>query len=137
MEGQMIEFARMAGMMNREDLLDPSTETFKLGMDQYRAKAASAHAFAWLLNEPTGRASEINAGRAYARLALKAAELELAIHPWSQTLQEYAEMKPLYDEVHGLIGEGKRIQMLVRVGRAGSVPAAPRRGLDALMVATA
>ena len=101
-------------------------------MDQYRAKAASARAFAWLINNGDTRESELDTGRAYARLTLKAAELGLAIHPWSQTLQEYAEMADLYGEVHRLIGEGRRLQMLVRVGYAAPVIPAPRRGLDAL-----
>ena len=55
----------------------------------------------------------------------------LAIHPWSQTLQEFPEMRSLYDEVHALIGAGKRVQMLVRVGYADPVIPAPRRGLAA------
>ena len=102
-----------------------------MGLDMYRSKAASARAFVWLVNDHDGRASELNAGRAYARLALKTAELGLAIHPWSQTLQEFSEMRSLYEEVHRLIGEGKRVQMLARAGYADPVIPAPRRGLDA------
>ena len=102
-----------------------------MGLDTYRPKAASARAYAWLINDHAGRTSELNAGRAYARLALKAAELGLAIHPWSQALQEFPEMRPLYDEVHALIGDGKRVQMLVRTGYADAVIPAPRRGLAA------
>lgn len=131
LEGPMMEFARMTGMLSREAMLDPSSDVFKQGLDMYRPRAASARAFAWLLNDHANRASELNAGRAYARLALKAAELGLAIHPWSQSLQEYSEIQPLYAEVHTLIGEGKRIQMLVRVGYADPVIPAPRRGLAA------
>jgi len=131
LEGPMMELARMTGMISREALLDPKSEAFRMGLDMYRPKAASARAFVWLVNDHAGRASELNAGRAYARLALKAAELGLAIHPWSQTLQEFPEMRSLYDEVHALIGDGKRVQMLVRVGYADPVIPAPRRGLDA------
>jgi hypothetical protein len=40
-------------------------------------------------------------------------------------------MRSLYDEVHALIGAGKRVQMLVRVGYADPVIPAPRRGLAA------
>jgi hypothetical protein len=105
-------------------------------MDQYREKADSARAFAWLITADLGgelaRSIQLDAGRAYARLNLKAAELGLAIHPWSQTLQEYPEMQPLYGEVHDLIGDGVRLQMFVRVGYADAVIAAPRRGVDAL-----
>jgi hypothetical protein len=63
---------------------------------------------------------------------LKAAELGLAVHPWSQSLQEFAEMRPLYDEVHSLIGGGERVHMLVRIGYAAADTTAPRRGLGAL-----
>lgn len=132
LEGQMMEFARLTGMVTRDALLDPGSDAFRLGMDQYRAKAASARAFAWLVNDGASRAGELGAGRAYARLSLKAAELGLAVHPWSQTLQEYPEMRSLFEEIHGLIGEGQRIQMLVRVGYAEPVLPAPRRGLEAL-----
>ena len=128
----MIEFGKLAGMISRASMADPKSDAFKIGMDQFQEKAMSAHAFAWLTGGET-RAEELAAGRAYARLALKAAELKLAIHPWSQSLQEYSEMASLYQEVHALIGGTKRIQMLVRVGHADPVVAAPRRGLDDLV----
>jgi len=131
LEGPMMELSRMTGMLSHEALLDPKSDAFRMGLDMYRPKAASARAFAWLINDHTGRTSELNAGRAYARLALKAAELGLAIHPWSQTLQEFPEMQSLHAEVHALIGEGKRVQMLVRAGYAEPVIPAPRRGLEA------
>ncbi len=131
LEGPMMELARMTGMVSHEALLDTKSDAFKMGLDTYRPKAASARAYAWLINDHAGRTSELNAGRAYARLALKAAELGLAIHPWSQALQEFPEMRPLYDEVHALIGDGKRVQMLVRAGYADAVIPAPRRGLAA------
>ena len=131
LEGPMMELARMTGMVSHEALLDTKSDAFKMGLDTYRPKAASARAYAWLINDHAGRTSELNAGRAYARLALKAAELGLAIHPWSQALQEFPEMRQLYDEVHALIGDGKRVQMLVRTGYADAVIPAPRRGLAA------
>jgi hypothetical protein len=133
MDGQMMEFAKLAGIMNHASMLDPASEASKIGMKQFEEKAMSARAFAWL-TAPEGKTSELAAGRAYMRLALKAQELGLAIHPWSQSLQEYPEMADIYREVHDLVGEGERIQMLVRVGYAAPVVAAPRRGLDALMM---
>jgi len=44
-------------------------------------------------------------------------------------------MADLYARVHGLIGEGRRVQMLARLGYAQPVIAAPRRGVDALFEA--
>ncbi|MEQ1783914.1 MAG: twin-arginine translocation pathway signal protein [Hyphomonadaceae bacterium] len=141
LEGQMIEFARLTGMVTKEALLDPKSDAFKMGMDQYREKAASARAFAWLTTADATnelkRICELDAGHAYARMTLKAAELGLAVHPWSQSLQEYAEMEGLYREVHDLIGEGRRLQMFVRVGYAEPVIASPRRGVDALFASAA
>lgn len=60
--------------------------------------------------------SQIKAGMTYARLVLKAHELGLAVQPLSQAIQEYDEMKTLYDQIHQLYGEHKTIQMLARIG---------------------
>lgn len=132
LDGQMMAFASMTGMVSREGLLDPTSAAFRMGMDQYRGMAASARSFAWLTG-PAGRLAEINAGRAYARFALKAAELGLAVHPWSQSLQEFAEMRSMYDEAHALLGGGETVHMLVRIGYAAPDTKAPRRGLGALL----
>lgn len=54
----------------------------------------------------------ISAEKAYVLLNLKTTALGLGLHTWSQSLQEYGEMKDLYREVHDQLGEGRRIQML-------------------------
>ncbi|WP_018149654.1 Acg family FMN-binding oxidoreductase [Henriciella marina] len=134
LEGPMIAAGKLVGMVNRESLADPTSAGFKQGLAMYEGMAMSARAFLWLTNDDTSRRDQIDAGRAYVRLNLKATELGLGIHPWSQSLQEYPEMTPLYEEVHDLIGEGKRLQMLVRVGYGPDVIATPRRGLNAHLV---
>lgn len=134
MEGPMLGALNTAGILTRETLADPASQVFQQGLDMFRPLAASARAFAWIANDGTSREGEIAAGRAYMRLSLQAEALGLAIHPWSQALQEYPEMAALYGEVHGLIGGGQRLQMLVRAGYAKPVLPAPRRGLDPLMM---
>ncbi|MEO0982867.1 MAG: twin-arginine translocation pathway signal protein [Pseudomonadota bacterium] len=131
LEGPMIAAGRLIGMVNREQLADPASPGFKQGLALYEAMAQSARAFAWLANDGDTRIEQLNAGRAYLRFNLTATELGLGIHPWSQALQEYPEMSDLYDEAHDLIGGGKRLQMLVRVGYAPDIMPTPRRGLDA------
>ena len=131
LEGPFIGLGKLVGAVSREALADPKSDAFKQGLDMYRPLAASARAFVWLVNDGAIRDGEIAAGRAYMRLALEAAAQGLAIHPWSQTLQEYPEMAALYREVHDLIGAGGRVQMLARAGYAKPVVPAPRRGLDA------
>ncbi|WP_291206812.1 hypothetical protein [Hyphomonas sp.] len=134
LEGPVIGLGKLVGAVSREALADPQSAMFREGLDMFRARAASARAFAWLTNDGASRDGQLSAGRAYMRLTLEAAVQGLAIHPWSQALQEYPEMAPLYREVHELIGEGERLQMLVRVGYARPVVPAPRRGLDDLMM---
>lgn len=134
LEGPMVGLGTLVGAVSREALEDPGSVAFRQGLDMYRARAASARAFAWLIDDGLTRESRLSAGRAYMRLTLEAVAQGLAIHPWSQTLQEYPEMAPLYREVHELIGKGGRLQMLVRVGYAGPVVPAPRRSLDALVM---
>lgn len=131
LEGPLIGFGKLVGAVSREALADPSSAAFQQGLDMYRPMAASARAFAWLTNDGASREGEVNAGRAYMHLSLEAVAQGLAIHPWSQALQEYPEMNGLFNTVHALIGRGERVQMLVRVGYAKSVQPSPRRGLDA------
>lgn len=133
MEGPMLGALSAAGIVTRKTLADPGSQAFQQGLDMYRPLAQSARAFAWITNDGQSREGEIAAGRAYMRLALEAEALGLAIHPWSQALQEYKEMAALYEEVHELIGNGQRLQMLVRVGYAKPVFPAPRRGLEPLL----
>ena len=134
LEGPMIGAGRLAGVVSRATLGDPSSTAFQQGLDMYQEMAMSARAFGWLANGNRTRLDQINAGRAYVRLNLKATELGLGIHPWSQALQEYAEVSGLYEEVHTLIGGGERLQMLFRIGYADPVIPTPRRGLNAHLV---
>jgi hypothetical protein len=133
LEGPIFEAGRLLGVMTRETLADPKSTAFKQGLELYRAMALSARAFGWITNENQSRIDQINAGRAYVRINLQATSLGLGVHPWSQSLQEYVEMKDLYREVHDLIASGKRIQMLYRIGYGPEVGPTPRRGLEAYL----
>jgi hypothetical protein len=134
LEGGMIEIASRLGIVTREALADPTSTAFKQGLELYEKMAKSARAFGWISNSNATRADQINAGRAYVRMNLKATELGLGVHPWSQCLQEYPEMEALYREVHELIGDGQTVQMLYRIGYAEKIEPTPRRGLKAHLV---
>jgi hypothetical protein len=95
--------------------------------------------FIWLTSPGNSRSQQIEAGRAYVRLQLKATELGVGVHPMSQALQEFAEMKPHYEKVHQLIlGKGApntaadtTVQMFCRLGYSASPSlATPRRALE-------
>jgi len=134
LEGGMIEIAARLGIVTREALADPSSTAFKQGLELYEKMAKSARAFGWILNSNKNRTDQINAGRAYVRMNLRATELGLGVHPWSQSLQEYPEMRELYRELHELIGQGETVQMLYRIGYAERIEPTPRRGLAAHLV---
>jgi hypothetical protein len=134
LEGGMIEVGARLGLVSREALADPTSSAFKQGLELYQKMAGSARAFGWILNRNASRGDQLNAGRAYVRTNLKATELGLGVHPWSQSLQEYREMSALYKEVHGLIGDGLTVQMLYRIGYAENIGPSPRRGLEAHLV---
>jgi len=126
---------RMLGQLDREDLINPDSEANKTASRDWRELAMTSPAFLWITSIGDTPAARISAGRAYARLALAAAEMGLAMHPWSQALQEYAEMADLYTEMRAFLAppEGETVQMLVRIGYGESVPPTPRRGVEALL----
>jgi len=131
LEGPIFEAGRLLGVMTRQTMADPKSTAFQQGLELYRAMAMSGRAFGWITNDNQSRIDQINAGRAYVRLNLTATSLGLGIHPWSQALQEYAEMNDLYREVHELLAGGRRIQMLYRIGYGPQITPTPRRGLEA------
>ena len=51
----------------------------------------------------------------------------LALRPVSQALQEYPEMKSLYDEIHAIFApRGETVQMLGLLGYGALTPRTPR-----------
>jgi hypothetical protein len=58
--------------------------------------------------------------------------LGLGMHPMSQSLQEYAEVAPMYRQVHTLLGATgtQRVQMLARVGYGPATGPTPRWPLE-------
>jgi Nitroreductase family len=135
--GPMIEATSMLGMTTRESIANPSSSAFKIGLDGLRETYGSVPAVAWIVTPSNTRADQIAAGMSYARLSLRASSLGLAMHPMSQSLQEYPEMADHFDRVHTLLGvaRGERLQMLARVGKAPDVPPAARWPLQKHIVA--
>ncbi|MDU2243797.1 MAG: hypothetical protein E7E23_24850, partial [Paenibacillus sp.] len=93
-------------------------------------------AYAMIITSANTRSSQVQSGMAYSRLILEAHRLGLAVQPLSQALEEYPEMKALYDGIHrDYAPGGGTIQMLVRVGRpTREAPLSMRRDVMDLMV---
>ena len=134
---------RLAAMVGAFDRSNPPAEgstAYKQMMSRFEGHSKTAMGFVWLstpiarheLNGTT-RSAEVNAGRAYMRLQLKATELGLQIHPMSQAPQEFAEMKPFYDELHtrvlGKSAQAETVQMFCRIGYCAPQQHTPRRAV--------
>ena len=132
------------GALDRSDPPPVGSVVSKQIMSRFESYSSTAMGFVWL-STPTEknaargdlRAAEVAAGRAYMRLQLKATKLGLQMHPMSQALQEFAEMKPYYDRLHLLLvgrpATMETVQMLCRVGYGKDSQHAPRRDLSAII----
>ncbi|MFO1069223.1 MAG: hypothetical protein U1E14_11935 [Geminicoccaceae bacterium] len=126
--GAFIEGMAAVGLMRREDLLDPSSPAFARQLPYLRPPFDTAMAFLWLATPGNSRAQQIAAGRDHVRLNLAATGLGIAMHPFSQALQEFPAMRPHREAMREALGiaPGDTLQMLVRLGYGPAVAASPR-----------
>lgn len=98
----------------------------------------TASGFLWLASPDNSRPMQVASGRAYVRAHLLATAAGADMHPLSQALQEFPEMRGPREALHrtlGLGAAGETLQMLARVGFAtGPSGPSPRRRLDALVL---
>jgi hypothetical protein len=134
-----VRFANAMGMVDRNAPLVEGTTAYKTAFSRFDGHSRTAMGFVWLTSAGNSRSQQVEAGRAYVRLQLKATELGVGVHPMSQALQEFTEMKPFYERAHQLIlgksaprNEGDAtVQMFCRLGYTASAPpATPRRALE-------
>lgn len=122
------------GLFDRSRAPRPGDAAITRQIEDFNAKIAATPAFFWLVTEGNDRATQVNAGRAYARAQLAATAAGLSMHPLQQALQEYPEQAVPYADIHRLLeapSPGHTVQMWARLGYAPAVGPAPRRGLDA------
>jgi len=136
LHGPTMEVYRDTGILSREKYDDPESIAFDATVSFYNGLIDSAQNFGWLATPGNSRIEQLNAGRDWIRLNMAATSLGLAMHPISQVLQEFPEMKTLYDEIHEKLGYGlpARIQGLFRFGYTEFPKAAPRWPLESRLV---
>ncbi len=130
--GAFLEALSLVGVLTKQSLADPKSNTFQVGLDMAADGAMSSMGFVWINTNINDRKAQIEAGRAYMRVSLQAKASGLSMQPMSQTLQEYSEMAPSYQIVHDKLTDkpGERVQMLARLGYAKDVGPAPRWPLE-------
>lgn len=128
--GFFLETLALTGQLNRETLADPTSIAFKQGLDMGRAQMESAMGYVWLMTQTNTRLDQLNAGRNWLRMNLKATSLGVGLQPLSQSIQEYPEMDALFAEIHEALGvdleAGARVQMFGRLGYAPLPGRTPR-----------
>ena len=132
--GALLESMMLAGMLTREGQADPTSPGFQQGIEIYRNILMATPAYGVITSAGNSRLDQIQAGRDWARLNLKTTAMGLSLHPVSQALQEFDEMKAHYDRAHRLLAEnGETVQMLGRLGHGPDVAAAPRWPLETVI----
>lgn len=126
---------RALGLLSEGTVVNPELSANKNVAADWKRKADTAPAFMWLTTPDDTPTTRLRAGMAYARMNLAATAQGLAMHPWSQALQEYEEMADLYAEAKTLLGAGagETVQMLARIGYAEPAEPAARRDLSAFI----
>ena len=125
------------GLFDRSRAPAPDSMTVRQQIDDFAKKIASTPAFLWLVSQGNARTTQVEAGRAYARVQLAATALGVVMQPLQQALQEYPEQTRPYAAIHDLLRAARpaeTVQMWARVGFAEPVGPAPRRGVDAHLV---
>jgi hypothetical protein len=93
--------------------------------------------YLWMASTGNARAAQVGAGRAYVRAHLQATAAGVEMHPLSQALQEFAEMRGPREAVHRALGVDagrETLQMLSRVGFAIEPGGpSPRRDLNTML----
>jgi hypothetical protein len=121
------------GLFDRSHAPAPDDFATTSQIKAFNANLDSTPGFLWMVTEDNERVTQVNAGRAYARVQLAATAQGLVMQPLSQALQEYAEQQTPYTNIHTLVGAqqpGKTVQMWARVGYAPAVSPSPRRRLQ-------
>jgi hypothetical protein len=129
----MVVLLNRVGLFDRSKAPGPDDYASTSQIKDFGKKLDSTPGFLWIVTEGNDRVTQVNAGRAYARVQLAATAHGLAMQPLSQALQEYPEQRLPYTLIHQLAGAthaGNTVQMWARVGFAPVVEPAPRRRLQ-------
>jgi hypothetical protein len=124
------------GLFDRSRAPGPDDYATRSQIDDFNRKLDSTPGFLWMVSDGNDRATQVQAGRAYARVQLAGTAHGVAMQPLQQALQEYPEQAVPHAEIRRLLGadaSGQTLQMWARLGFAPPVPPAPRRGVDAIV----
>jgi hypothetical protein len=134
--GLMPRLMSSLGLFDRFEVPKPGSANFDRVMERW-APFETGSGYFWVATAGNPRRAQFDSGRAYVRAHLQATAAGIEMHPLSQALQEFAEMRGPYDAVHRALGFDPAVttlQMLARVGHAAAPwSGTPRRELETLI----
>jgi hypothetical protein len=132
----MVRALHSVGLFDPMEVPVKGSKSLQRVMDRW-VPFESGSGFLWLASPDNTRLTQIAAGRAYVRCHLLATAAGSDMHPLSQALQEFPEVRGPREAIHktlGLAAKGETLQMLSRVGYANEQRGpSPRRGLESML----
>ena len=124
------------GMFDPMEVPERGASSLQRVMDRWEPFETGS-GYLWLAGEDNSRNTQLKAGRAYVRLQLQATAAGVDMHPLSQALQEFPEVRASYEALHRELGVDPTsgpVQMMARAGYA-LAPAgpSPRRELASIL----
>jgi hypothetical protein len=121
------------GMFNRLEVPVNGSSNYKRTMERWEP-FESASGYLWMATIGNSRKQQVEVGRSYVRTHLLATSLKIDMHPLSQAVQEFAEVRPQNQAMYRLLAIDPlkvTLQMVARVGY-GVKPSegTPRRDLE-------
>lgn len=133
--GPMMDSLALLGLLDRDAARDITNINARKPIEETAQAIRTAPAHILMLTEGNSREDQIAAGARWLRANLAAAGAGLALRPVSQALQEYAEMKPHYDEIHARFAPGgETVQMLGLLGYGAPVAPSPRWPIESKLM---
>ncbi|MEM9280098.1 MAG: nitroreductase family protein, partial [Pseudomonadota bacterium] len=126
--GAFMEILAATGQLTREGMLAFDSTMFEQSQAAIRPPIDTAMGYVFVKTDGNSRADQIEAGRSYVRMNLKATELGIAMHPLSQALQEFEEVSKQHAEIKNELGvtASQTLQMFARIGYADKPDPSPR-----------
>ena len=122
------------GLFDRNKAPAPDDYATKSQIKDFHGKLESTPGFLWMVTVDNERVTQVNAGRAYARVQLAATAFGVSLQ---QVLQEYPEQAGTHAEIRRLLDASqpaRTVQMWARAGFAPPIGPAPRRGVEAQLI---
>ncbi len=132
----MVRTVHTLGLFDPMEVPARGSKSMERIMDHWKPYETGS-GYLWMASPGNARVAQVGAGRAYVRAHLQATAAGVEMHPLSQALQEFAEMRGPREAVHKALGvdtSRETLQMLSRVGFATQPGGpSPRRDLNTLL----